>query len=233
MNLKHSDWNDVVVNTEGGAFKYSLALNKYFAIILGVSICFAGFPINFDILTRILIDKTLRKKPRCILQLFATLSSIFVLSLNGLKLIYFVLGPFDLLCLFIMSIVGLPYNHLLFNLFLSFFDCFIAITFPLWQRRNVTVRLILFCLIVLNLLLALAIKWIFITGQLPVLICALQTNHFLPMEVSALVLLVLCVVSLIGVFIQTWGVLPWPSRSIPLPTRWVFYKCKYGRLQDV
>ena len=46
----------------------------------------------------------------------------------------------DGICVFYVSVVGLPYSVFFLNIFLPLIDRYVAITRPLWYRDNVTIR---------------------------------------------------------------------------------------------
>ena len=189
--------------------------NIYLVFVLGV-LCFFGLPLNFDIVLRIVYDKCLRRKPRYIFQLSATFSSIFILLVDIIQISNFIFAPDShrLLYQFFMAIHGLPYVALLFNLLLSLIDSFFSVTFPLTHLRKVTVRPVIIALAILNLLLIFGVKWVFISGELP-LICAIQDRHFQTLEVIGIVLFVLCLIFLVVDYIQTLKLLPGASRALP------------------
>ena len=210
--FEHPEWTDVVRNKDG-TVKNPLALTSIYIVAFLSVLCWFGFPLNFEVISRIVYDKTLRIKPRYILQLGTTFSSFFTLFTNTVDIIHYIFGPNDFLCKIFIFTVGWSYGTFLFNFLLSLIDCFVAITFPLWHRRNVTPRLVIFWSIVLNLALMLAMKWMFIGLVVP-LRCAIQLSHAFTVHLVLFLLVILCVVFLCIDYALTWRQLP--RSSIPV-----------------
>ena len=203
----HPEWGDEVVRNKDQSVKYPIEVNLFFACLLG-TISFFGFPLNFEIIIRILCDKTMRLKPRYIIQLGIAFSAILMLSMNVIIILDFIFGPNEFLChIFVAFFKGVPYNCFLLNYFLYLFDCFIAITFPLWHLTEMTPRRVVYGLIGLNLTMAVAVKLQYISGSLEVR-CALQPGHGAVINGTSSVLFILCLIFCCVDFVIAWVHLP-------------------------
>ncbi|KZS14955.1 Uncharacterized protein APZ42_019463 [Daphnia magna] len=110
------------------------------AIVSCVSV---GAPLNLLIAVVIIVQRRLHK-PRHIAWLGVTFSNLFAQVVSVNELIVFYLMPESKTACWIFSLlVGIPYASLLLNLLLGLIDRFIAITFPLWHKNQVSVKLII------------------------------------------------------------------------------------------
>jgi hypothetical protein len=201
--IDHPEWGDEVVRNQDQTVKHPLEINASMAWILG-AICFFGFPLNFEIIIRILYDKTMRLKPRYIIQLGVAFSDLFILLAVVVVVVHFAIGPNEILChIFVSFFMAIAYNCFFLNNFLSLLDCFMAISFPLWHLAKVTPQRIVYGLIGLNLAMALAMEWPFISGVLEVR-CALQFNQGLYANGTSSILFVLCFIFYCVDFFITW-----------------------------
>ena len=182
-------------------------MNNYLLVVF-VLLCAFGFPLNCELFYRIFFsnDKKLRNRPRYVIKLFMTFSSIFTMFINLMKIVHFLL-PNDPMCRFFVSIINVSYVTFLFNTLMSLIDCFVAIVFPLWHRSKVTARRVCFGLIALNLAMAVALKWMFIFQVVP-LRCAVPVIHAVNFRLIVNILFVLCCVFQIADFVLVWLHLP-------------------------
>ena len=212
----HPEWGDEVLRTNDDSVKHPMEINLFMACLLSV-ICFVGFPLNWEIIIRILYNKTMRLKPRYVIQLAVAFSDVFILLAIVVIVAHFCLGPNELLCnIFVSFFMGIAYNCFLLNHFLSLLDCFVAIVFPLWHFTRVTARRVVNALIGLNLTLALAVEWPFISGTIQVR-CALQPAHGIVINGTSAVLFTLCLVFCCVDFAITWFHLHRSPRNISVP----------------
>ncbi|XP_057366092.1 beta-1 adrenergic receptor-like [Daphnia carinata] len=110
------------------------------AIITCVSV---GAPLNLLIAVVIIVQRRLHK-PRHISWLGVTFSNLFAQSVSVNELIVFYLMPESkTACWIFFLLVGIPYASLLLNLLLGLIDRFVAITYPLWHKNKVSVKLII------------------------------------------------------------------------------------------
>ena len=185
-------------------------------------ICWFGFPLNFEIIYRIVYDNVLRRKPRYVIQLFVNLSSLLTLFTTCTQICHFIFrrnAQFsNQLCYFYVSIIGVACANLFFNTLVWLIDSFVMINFPMWYERKVTPRRVVFWLTILNLVLAVAMKWMFIGRVLPIA-CAIQTKHALTLRVTLLSLVLFCILFLLLNFVSVWNLLPQVSRAVPVGSR--------------
>lgn len=211
--IENFEWGEEVVRNKDGTVKNPFEmLSVYLVSCLG-ALCWFGLPLNFEIVMRILYDKVLRQKPRYILQLSTTFSSLFTLFTNAVEIIHFVFGPSNSICRLFMLIIGWSYGTFLLNFLLSLIDCFVAITFPLWHRQKVTPRRVIFWLIALNSTLMMIMKWMFIGRVIPIR-CAVQIIHAATVRLIVFILFILCTIFLCLDYALTWHKLPRTSIQV-------------------
>ena len=223
FDLEHADWGNVVRKLNGQV-QHPIELNGWFVTVLAL-LCSVAFQPNVELFMRIAGDKTLCRKPRCVIQLFTICSSLFTLYTNVVQCNHFFVkmkgkGRRDAvlaeeeLCHFFVSIFGVSYGTFMLNNLASLVECFVFLTFPLWHEEKVTVRRVVYWLIGLNSALVGAMKWPFLSGALPVR-CAIQGLHNLTLQVILLFLFVFCFVFLVADFIQIWQLLPRAAGAVP------------------
>ena len=201
------EWGDQVLRHKDQSVVHPIKINEFLAWILG-TICLFGFPLNFEIIIHILYDQTMRLKPKYIIQLAIVFSGVLILLAIGVIIFNFCFGPYEILChLFVSFFLGISYNCFILNYFLYLIECFVAIAFPLWHRVYVTPRPVVYGLIGLNLILALAMEWPFICGMIPVR-CAIQPSHGQIINSVWPVLFILSLVFLCINYAITWTHLP-------------------------
>ena len=211
-----ADWGDVVRKSDCSVLN-PLDVDISFIVVL-VFICAFGFPLNFEIIYRIVYDKVLRRQSRYVIQLFSTTSSLFTFFTIFVQICYFFFRRFDQasehLCHLFMSILGVSYGTFFLNLLASLIDSFVSTNFSNWHKKKVTPRRVVFGLSVLNLALIVAMKWVFIGGHVPV-VCALQVHHARNIQVPIISLFFSCFLFLLINFISVWRLLPRASRANP------------------
>ena len=217
--IEHPEWGGDVVRNKDGTVKHPFdMMNVYLEVCLGV-LCWFGFPLNVEVILRIVYDTNLRRKPQYIFQLSTTFSSLFTLLSIAIEVCRFFFWPNNEgICRTYMFLCGWSYCSFLFNFLLSLIDCCVAITFPLWHRRKATPNRIIVWLILLNLGLMFAMKWMFIFRLVP-LCCAIQLGHALVIKWTLLIVFFLCVIFLCVDYVLTLHQLPRASRSIAVSLR--------------
>lgn len=93
--FEHPEWGDDVVRNKDGTVKHPFdMMNIYVEICLGV-LCWFGFPLNFEVILRIIYDRNLRRKPQYIFQLSIQHFRVFSLYFQSpLKLpVSYFIGP--------------------------------------------------------------------------------------------------------------------------------------------
>ena len=130
-----------------------------------------GKPIDFFLLSRIL-------------------SALFTLIVTFAEIIYDVALPSakDGLCRFHVALLGLPHLIFLLNLLLSLVDCY--------QTRENKVTISPFSILALNLLVALVVNWIYVSGWAP-LTCAYHKIHLATLVTVLFVLFIPCAVLIV------------------------------------
>ena len=210
----HPEWGDQVVRNQedSESVKHPLEINLFMACLLGL-ICFFGFPLNFEIIIRILYDKVMRLKPRYIIQVAVALSGVFILVALSLVVVHFCFGPSETLChIFVAFFMNISYNCFLLNYFLYLFECFVSIAFPLWHLSEVTPRRVVYGLVGFNLTMAFAMEFPFISALFQVR-CALQFSQGFYANGTSFVLFVLCLLFCCINFVITWFHLPLQTTS--------------------
>ena len=214
--IKNFEWDDEVVKNMDGTVKNPFDMLSVYLVSFLVVLCCFGVPLNLEIILRIVYNKVLRPKPRYILQLSTTFSSLFTLLTNAIEIAHFVFGPNDAICHIFMFIIGLSFGAYLFNFLLSLIDCFVAITFPLWHRQKVTPRPVIFWLIVLNVTLMLTMKWMYVGRVIPIR-CAIQIVNVATVRLILFILFIFCTIFLCLDYVLTWRKLPRSSIPVPAP----------------
>ena len=202
-----------VVRNHDGTLRKAVNLN-YILFITHVLCCALGFPANIQLIVKVICNPEINlMRPRHIFLLSISLSSIFILIELAVEMAnYFSFHQSggkhcinnDVNCLIYESISGLPYVLFLFNLLASLIDCCVVLTGP-GHYRNVsynnhsvvikdwTLWKVIIWLSVLNLTLALSVKWIFVSGFVPVL-CVIRKTHVMTIYWTSFFLFVSCLV---------------------------------------
>ena len=156
-----------------------------------------------------------RWRPCHVILIGAIVSCIFNLLVNCFIPIIYSFWPNDDLCRLFVIFFRLPYVTFIFNIFLLLVDRYVAVTRSTWHRSKLSKMHCVIWLSLLNLLLAMAIKWSFI-AQVESIDCGLNFLHGLTIILAIIVLIVLCAGLLVAVFIVTWRQLPQAARAIPV-----------------
>ena len=209
-------WSDVIRNKDGSV-RDPAKINTLLFII-DCTCVIIGLPLNLYIAIKIMFKRRLYSKPRNIFQLSFAFCNIFSLAVtNILEIIYHsVLTKNETICLFYVSFGALPCFLFFFNLLLSLIDRYVAMYNPLWHRRKVTVKNVIFWLLILNLALAVGVKWIYVGQHVP-LRCEIQVRHIVTVQAVQCVLFVLCICFHITDYVKTCQLLPQPSGIVSVP----------------
>jgi hypothetical protein len=171
------------------------------AIVCCVSI---GVPLNLLIAVVIIAQKRLHK-PRHIFWLGVIFSNLFaqLISVNEL-LVFYILPGNKTACWTFVFLLGIPYATLLLNLLLGSIDRFVAITYPIWHRNNVTIKLIVTGQFTGLLLLTIVFKTsFFVNGTFETISCHQPHPHGKIIVLTLMSLVLLCVVTQIAIFLKT------------------------------
>lgn len=191
--LIHNETN----NTEPATMLAFLPL----AIVTCVSI---GVPLNLLIAVVIIAQKRLHK-PRHIFWLGVIFSNLFaqLVSFNEL-LVFYLLPGNKPACWTFVFLLGIPYATLLLNLLLGSIDRFVAITYPLWHRNKVTIKLIVTGQLSGVILLAIIFKTpYFLNGTFKNINCNQYYPHGKIIVFTLMSLVLLCIFTQIAIFLKT------------------------------
>ena len=198
------EWNQSTSNstipsgTCSDSFPIQFDLFKSICHIVLITI---GVPLNLFIAVVILTFKRLHKKPRNIVWLGVILSNLLTLLTVLIELLaYHTQNNF--LCLCYVSIMGVAYTCLLYNLFLALADRYAAIVYPLWHREKVTVQRVIVAQLVGFLILVFIIKFPFIWRLVP-LHCGICLLHGKMIAATNLTLFALCIIAEIVLYHKT------------------------------
>lgn len=161
----------------------------------------AGIPLNLIIAFAIVAYRRLHNKPRNILWLGVTLANLLTLFTILVELFAYHLRSLAT-CKVFISVTGLAYTWLLFNMLLALVDRYIAIVYPLWHRKNVSVGRVIAGQGIGAFLITLLIKLPFAIGTIP-LECGIIPGHSKIIAVSNFVFLTLCILAQIVVYVKT------------------------------
>jgi hypothetical protein len=160
-----------------------------------------GLPLNVFVAVVIISFRRLRRKPRNIIWLGVIIANIFTL-LTILVELYASYMKSEMACKWFVSITGIAYTWLLFNLLLALADRYIAIAYPL-AHRKVNIRGVIIMQTISLILIAFFIKFHFITGRIP-LICANKIpEHAKLIVVSNILLVTLCLIAQVVVYLKS------------------------------
>ena len=160
-----------------------------------------GVPLNLFVAVVILAFKRLHNKPRNVFWLGVTVSNILTLITILIEYLAFQLQN-NFICAVFVSITGVAYTCLLFNLLLALTDRYVAIVYPLWHHRRVTVRWAIFSQLGGLCFFTVVIKFPFISRLVP-LSCSIIPVHSKIIAVTNAVLFLLCIIAQIVVYRKT------------------------------
>lgn len=188
----------------GGRKQNPIHLNA-FVMVTHLICCIIGIPVNGLIACAILYLKRLRSKPRNVFMLGLILSnfSSFVPVLSEFAYYHF---PSDELCKFYVAVVGLPYVLFLTNMFLALIDRYVAVVYPMWHLKKITVTLAVVVQLIASLSISLLYKFVYVIGRSP-LACEVPLRQVNVIAVSLMTLYFSCVVTQYIVYRQTRDIL--------------------------
>ena len=211
--LCHSDWSkivdDIIKNEDGSIFN-PLASNDISVLVFNCFCLAVGLVASGRVIQKLIVTCNNRGdgwKPRHVLLMGNIVSCILTLFVHCLIPSVYYVWPDEDLCRVFMALFRMPYLLFLFNLSMAVIDRYVAVTRSVWHRTKLTINQCIIWLSFLNVLLAMATKWTFISQLMPVQ-CALQYLHGLTLVVAILIHFVICTVFLVAVFVITWRQLP-------------------------
>lgn len=175
-----------------------------------------GIPLNGLMAVAVLRLRRLHSKPRNIFLMGITVSNLLAFVPPILEIIYYFL-PNELLCLAFVFTNRLPDVYLLLNIFLSLMDRYVAIRYPLWHRKKVTVLHVFVGLVFSFTLITVISKFFYIFRLVP-LRCQINRVAYRTVILVCLFLFILCVASRVIVYLQTRKLLR-DQRSSNFPIR--------------
>ena len=130
-----------------------------------------ALPINFYVVLIILLSSQLRKQPKYLMKINASICSLFTLLTDGFESAYYI-EPSQELCHASVFTLGWSNIFLLFNTLLALIDCWLEMTKPKFYAENVTPMFLVVLSSILNAMLIFLLDWVYIFGVEPVR-CAL------------------------------------------------------------
>lgn len=157
----------------------------------------AGIPLNLIIAIVIMAFRRLHK-PRTILWLGVTLCNLLALITILIEFLAYQTHN-TTICLFFVAITGVAYTCLLLNLFLALVDRYVAIVYPMWHRRKVTVQRVVVGQLLGFFFVIGILKFPFIVQLVP-LRCGICSIHGKIIIISNAVLFLLCIIAQAAVY---------------------------------
>ena len=118
-----------------------------------------------------LLSSQLRKQPKYLMKINASICSLFTLLTDGFESAYYI-EPSQELCHASVFTLGWSNIFLLFNTLLALIDCWLEMTKPKFYAENVTPMFLVVLSSILNAMLIFLLDWVYIFGVEPVR-CAL------------------------------------------------------------
>ena len=196
------DWSDVIRDgDDGGPVLTPMKETNNWTVVISAIICTFGLS-NFYYVYKIIVSIFhLYRQTRNMFQLILAVCSVFSALLTALEIVQ-MNYPSDLQCKIIVSLNGLPSQLFYFNLSLAVVDRYLAITrTALWYHDHVTVKRIVIYVPILDLALALVLKWVFIF-QLAPLTCSYNVVHVSTLGFTLLIQWLFCFSLNIATFIK-------------------------------
>ena len=196
MNITHQYG---ILLTKSGEVQNPIILDSF--IVAKLLCSFVGIPLNVLITIAIIRQRDLRNKPRNTFLLGIMLSNLLTSLPVIIELAYWTV-PTETVCQAYSAVVGLPYSVLLLNMLLALTDKYIAIKFPIWHRKNVTVRLVICVLLLSSALVTFILKFVYIVGLVPIR-CEILFVQIKVFGLTTAILFVSCVIANFIVYRQT------------------------------
>ena len=202
MNITALEYG--IILTKSGEVQNPINLDAFLAV--AKLLCsFVGIPLNVLIAIVIIRQRHLRNKPRNVFLLGIILSNLSASLPVTIELAYWIV-PTESMCQAYNAVVGLPYSVLLLNMLLALADKYVAIKFPLWHRKKVTVRLVVGALLLSLVLVTFILKFVFIFRLAPIR-CEILFVHVKVMGLTTVILFVSCIIANFIVYRQTRALL--------------------------
>lgn len=138
------------------------------ALLIRSLLCILALLTNSCLIKFMSSAKNLFNCPRSIFQLILIFCNMLSTLVNTLKIVYSFRSNDDLLCRILVFVGGLPSQLFYLNLSIALIDRYLAMKkTALKYRQTVTIKRIVICVPILNLILILLLKWVFISGLAP------------------------------------------------------------------
>ena len=129
--------------------------------------CLLALPLNVYVTLIILLKKHLRTQSKYVIRLNAFLCNLLTLFFIGQETVYYFL-PSQELCHSYVSTLGISSIAFLFNVLLSLIKRSVAIAYPVWHHKHITPKVVVIWSLILNLLLAVALDWVYVFDVAPI-----------------------------------------------------------------
>lgn len=136
--MNNSTIREDILYTISGEVQSPIDTN-FILMAIKVILAFFGLPLNIFLGVIIARLRRLHSKPRNIFLLGILISNLIVFFPTVIEVLYWI-NPDVIICKAYVSIIGLPHIILLWNILCALVDRYIAITYPMWHRKKVTVR---------------------------------------------------------------------------------------------
>ena len=201
LSSKSSDglFNETDTNkTTGSSFLVFLPISNICCISIGL-------PLNLLIAGLIVTQERLHK-PRHIFWLGVILSAIFAQLVSLNELFAFKIFPdYHPACVAFHLLVGIPYANLLLNVLFCLLDRYVAITYPIWHKKEMKIKWIvtaqLFGLIFISILFKVSY---FVDGSFSEVSCCQEEEpHGKIVIFTLMTLVLLCLVAQLIIYFET------------------------------
>lgn len=190
--------NNIHNPLNNGSFPIEMDLFRSTCHLLLVS---TGVPLNLFIAIIIMAYKRLHNKPRNVLWLGVTFFNLLTLLTILIEFVAYHTQN-NVACLVFVSVTGVAYTSILFNLLLALIDRYAAIVHPIWHRQNVTVRWVVIGQSMGFVLIVVVIKFPFI-AQLAPPYCGYYPVHAKLIAVTNFSLFLSCIAAQMTVYFKT------------------------------
>ncbi len=190
--------------TEDGKKQHPIVLDVYL-VSTKIVCALVGVPLNVFI--AINITRLCRRfaKPRYIFMLGIMFCDLLAFVPVAVELTYFIL-PEEYVCRTYVAIIGVPYPLLLLNMSFALSDRYIAIKYPLWHHKKLSVQFTIGFLVISSISFIFLVKFVLIFQIVP-LRCEVQFVHSLIVGGSSILLFTLCNIMNFVVYRQTKTIL--------------------------
>ena len=160
-----------------------------------------GLPLNIFVAVVIISFQRLHK-PRNILWLGVTIAN----SLTLLTILFEFFASHlqsETVCKIFISVTGIAYTWLLFNLLLALIDRYLAIVHTLAHRKKVTVKRVIITQTIGFVIIVFLIKFHFITGLVPLTCADKIPEHSKIIAISNILLVSKCLIAHVVVYLKS------------------------------